>query len=65
MGSENQHFPKWLLQERFEITHTPNLGGLPFGVVLFDGITSARHFGYGISIAQAAKHALEKRRAAK
>lgn len=54
-------FPKWLLEERFEITHTPVLRGFPFGVVLFDSRTSARRFGYGNSIAEAAKQARKLR----
>jgi hypothetical protein len=60
LRSTTHRFPKWLLDERFEITHTPNLG-LPFGVVLFDKRTSARRFGYGNSIAEAAKEARKKR----
>jgi hypothetical protein len=64
MGRHNQHFPKWLLEERFEITHTPIFQARPFGVVLFSG-TSARYVGYGDSIAEAAKDARKKREGSK
>jgi hypothetical protein len=52
-------FPKWLLDERFEITHAPALDQ-PFGVVLFDKV-SGRYSGCGHSIAEAAKAALKQR----
>jgi hypothetical protein len=52
-------FPKWLVEERFEITHSPKLD-LPFGVVIFDRV-SGRYTGCGNSIAEAAKEARKKR----
>jgi hypothetical protein len=52
-------FPKWMAGERFEILHSPALDQ-PFGVVLFDRV-SARFYGHGHSIAEAAKAAQKKR----
>ena len=54
-------FPKWLIEERFEITYSPTLE-VPFCVVLFNK-TSARFTGCGHSIAEAAKEARKKREA--
>jgi hypothetical protein len=54
-------FPKWLADERFEITYAPKLNP-PFGVVLFDRV-SARFYGHGHSITEAAKDARKKREA--
>ena len=61
--SEVHRFPKWLLAERFEISHSPKLDQ-PFCVVLFDHV-AGRHLGCGHSIAEAAKAAQKKRDAAK
>ncbi len=55
-------FPKWLLLERFEITHSPTVGEPSFTVTLFSQ-TSARSIGSGNSIAEAAKAARQKREA--
>lgn len=52
-------FPSWLALERYEIHHAPKLP-MKFGVVIF-GKTSARFYGVGQSIAQAAKDAQKKR----
>jgi len=52
-------FPKWLVRERFEITHSPALDQ-PFGVVIFDKV-SGRFRGNGHSIGEAAKAALKQR----
>lgn len=52
-------FPKWLVDERYEITYSPALAE-PFGVVLFDRV-SGRFHGCGHSIGAAAKAALKKR----
>lgn len=57
-------FPKWLFDERFEISYAPTVGDPSFSVVLFSR-TSARYCGYGDSIAGAAKEARKKREAAK
>ena len=55
-------FPKWLLDERFEIACAPTIGDPKFSVTLFSK-TSARFTGYGDSIAEAAKDARKKREA--
>jgi hypothetical protein len=52
-------FPKWMAEERFEVTYSPKLDQ-PFSVVLFDRV-AARFYGNGHSIAEAAKQAVIKR----
>jgi hypothetical protein len=57
------YFPKWIWDERFEMTHEPAQAE-PFSVTLFDRV-SARYIGCGRSITVAAKVAWRKRKGLK